>query len=163
MKLKCRPEDFRVEELPSVSADEAGRYTFYRLSKRDVGTIEAIESICRRWNVASRRVSYAGLKDRHAATVQYLTIANGPAIAASLPNLELEPVGRLSHPYGPQHFLGNRFAVTIRDLSERDLKHALSRIDLIPNDGLPNYFDDQRFGSLGASGEFIGHAWLRGD
>ena len=30
-------------------------------------------------------------------------------------------------------------------------------------DGLPNYFDDQRFGSVGFSGEFIGHAWLLGD
>ncbi len=57
----------------------SGRYTFYRLSKRDLGTIEAVEAICRRWNLSGRRVSYAGLKDRHAATIQYLTIADGPA------------------------------------------------------------------------------------
>ena len=102
MKLKCQPEDFRVEELPLVSPDGPGRYTFYRLAKRDVGTIEAVEAICRRWNLAARRVSYAGLKDRHAATTQYLTIADGPPQSASGPNFELEPVGRLSHPYGPQ-------------------------------------------------------------
>ena len=29
--------------------------------------------------------------------------------------------------------------------------------------GLPNYFDDQRFGSLGESGEFVARAWLAGD
>jgi tRNA pseudouridine13 synthase len=29
--------------------------------------------------------------------------------------------------------------------------------------GLPNYFDDQRFGSVGYSGAFIAHAWLKGD
>ncbi|MFM8723633.1 MAG: tRNA pseudouridine(13) synthase TruD, partial [Planctomycetaceae bacterium] len=29
--------------------------------------------------------------------------------------------------------------------------------------GLPNYFDDQRFGSLGASGEWIARAWCLGD
>ena len=79
MKLKCRPEDFRVEELPLVSPDGPGRYTFYRLTKRDVGTIEAVEAICRRWNLAGRRVSYAGLKDRHAVTTQYLTIVDGPS------------------------------------------------------------------------------------
>jgi tRNA pseudouridine13 synthase len=28
---------------------------------------------------------------------------------------------------------------------------------------LPNYFDDQRFGSVGFSGEFIAAAWLRGN
>jgi tRNA pseudouridine13 synthase len=163
MKLKCRPEDFRVEELPLVSPEKRGRYMFYRLSKRSLGTIEAIESICRRWKVAGRRVSYAGLKDRHAATTQYLTIADGPASSASTPNLELEPVGRLSHPYGPQHFRGNRFGVVIRDLSEADLCRAASEIGALPRSGLPNYFDDQRFGSVGASGQFIGHAWLLGD
>ncbi len=81
MKLKCQPEDFRVEELPLVSPAGAGRYAFYRLTKRNIGTIEAVEAICRRWNLAGRRVSYGGLKDRHAVTVQYLTIADGPAQA----------------------------------------------------------------------------------
>ena len=42
MKLKCQPEDFRVEELPLVSPAGTGRYTFYRLSKRNIGTIEAV-------------------------------------------------------------------------------------------------------------------------
>jgi len=163
MKLKCRPEDFRVEELPLVSPDGRGRYTFYRLTKRGVGTIEAVQAICRRWNLAVRRVSYAGLKDRHAATTQYLTIVDGPPQAASGPNFELEPVGRLSYPYGPQHFGGNRFGIVLRDLTDLDLRRASSEIGMLPRDGLPNYFDDQRFGSVGFSGQFIGHAWLLGD
>jgi len=163
MKLKCRPEDFRVEELPLVSPDGPGRYTLYRLTKRDVGTIEAVEAICRRWNLAGRRVSYAGLKDRHAATTQYLTIVDGPSLTAGGPNFELEPVGRLSHPYGPQHFRGNRFGIVLRDMTEDDLRRASSEIRTLPRDGLPNYFDDQRFGSVGTSGQFVGHAWLLGD
>src|SRR5215467_11086232 len=72
MKLKCQPEDFRVEELTDARPGSSGRYTFYRLTKRDLGTIEAVEAIRRRWNLSGRRVSYAGLKDRHAQTVQYL-------------------------------------------------------------------------------------------
>ena len=52
MKLKCRPEDFRVEELPVTSPTVAGRYTFYRLTKRNIGTIEAVQAICRQWNLA---------------------------------------------------------------------------------------------------------------
>ena len=51
--------------------DGPGRYSFYRLSKRDLGTIEAVEAICRRWNLSGRRVSYAGLKDRHASTIAF--------------------------------------------------------------------------------------------
>src|SRR5262245_17489376 len=115
MKLKCRPDDFRVDELPTVSPQGPGRYRFYRLTKRNLGTIEAVEAICRRWNLSARQVSFAGLKDRHAVTTQYLTIADGPARTARAPNFELEPVGRLAHPYGPQHFRGNRFGILIRD------------------------------------------------
>ena len=66
MKLKRQPEDFQVEELPLVAGGDRGRFALYRLTKRGMGTLEAIEAICRRWNLAGRRVSYGGLKDRHA-------------------------------------------------------------------------------------------------
>ena len=36
-------------------------------------------------------------------------------------------------------------------------------LEELPRDGLPNYFDDQRFGSVGLDGDFIGRAWLVGD
>jgi tRNA pseudouridine13 synthase len=163
MKLRCQPEDFRVEELPVVGPAAAGRYAFYRLTKRGIGTIEAVEAIGRRWNLAGRRISYAGLKDRHAVTVQFLTIADGPNRPITTPQLELEPIGRLAHAYGPQHFCGNRFQLVLRDMTDHELNQAAHEIPLLASDGLPNYFDDQRFGSVGYSGEFIAHAWLRGD
>jgi tRNA pseudouridine13 synthase len=163
MKLKCQPEDFRVEELTDAQTSGSGRYTFYRLSKRDLGTIEAVEAICRRWNLSSRRVSYAGLKDRHAATVQYLTIADGPAHEMSTPRFDLEPLGRLGQPYSSRQLLGNRFEMVLRDLDVDELDHATHEIEDIPRVGLPNYFDDQRFGSVGFAGEFIAQAWLLGD
>jgi tRNA pseudouridine13 synthase len=103
MKIKCQPEDFRVEELPVVAPGNHGRYTFYRLTKRGIGTIEAIDSIRQRWNLAGRSVSYAGLKDRHAMTTQFLTIADGPCRPAKGANFELEPIGRLPHPYRPDN------------------------------------------------------------
>ena len=43
MKVKCQPQDFCVEELPLVRAEDAGRYELYRLIKRSIGTMEAIE------------------------------------------------------------------------------------------------------------------------
>ncbi len=163
MKIKCRPEDFRVDEVPQVTPAAEGRYTFYRLTKRGVGTIEAVAAIIQRWNLAGRRVSYAGLKDRHAWTTQYLTIADGPSHIIKASRFTLEPLGKLTHPFGPQHIRGNRFELVVRDLTNDELKRYSARAESCSRDGLPNYFDDQRFGSVGASGEFIGHAWLRGD
>jgi tRNA pseudouridine13 synthase len=163
MKLKCRPDDFRVEELPTVSPGAAGAYTFYRLTKRNVGTIEAVQSICRSWNLSGRSVAYGGLKDRHAETIQYLTIADGPRQPLRNNQFDLEPLGRLPHPFGPGHFSGNRFQITIRDLTDDELARASTALRTLETDGLPNYFDDQRFGSVGRGGEFIGEAWLKGD
>ena len=163
MKLKRQPEDFRVEELPLVEGGDFGRFGFYRLTKRGVGTLEALEEIRRRWNLSSRQVSYGGLKDRHAVTIQYLTILDGPDRGFRERGLDLEPLGRLTHPYGPDQFRGNRFTVVLRDLSARKAEAAKVAIEELPRDGLPNYFDDQRFGSVGFDGDFIGRAWLVGD
>jgi tRNA pseudouridine13 synthase len=163
VKLKRLPEDFRVEELPLVRGGDRGRFVLYRLTKRGLGTLEAVEAICRRWNLEGRRVSYGGLKDRHALTTQYLTIVEGPERTLRESSFELEPVGRLDRPYGPALFRGNRFSVVIRDLSDEALGRAREAVAQLPRDGLPNYFDDQRFGSVGFSGGFVARAWLAGD
>ena len=163
MKLKRQAEDFQVEELPIVRGGDRGRFTFYRLSKRGLGTLEAIEAICRRWNIAGGRLNYGGLKDRHAVTVQYLTILDGPPREMHQTHFDLEPLGRLAHPYGPAHFRGNRFVVVLRDLTSRAVERGLAALGELPRDGLPNYFDDQRFGSVGFDGGFIAQAWLAGD
>jgi tRNA pseudouridine13 synthase len=163
MKLKRQPEDFRVEELPLVEGGDAGRFAFYRLTKRGVGTLEALEEIRRAWNLSGRQISYGGLKDRHAVTIQYLTILDGPDRGFRERGLDLEPLGRLTHPYGPNQFRGNRFTVVLRDLSLEKARAAQVALRDLPVDGLPNYFDDQRFGSVGYDGDFIGRAWLVGD
>ncbi len=163
MKLKFRPDDFCVEELPIIGPSESGRYVLYRLVKKSIGTFEAIQAICHHWNLAGRRISYGGLKDRHAVTSQYLTIADGPPKSLVQRHFELIPIGRSAQPYGPQSFRGNRFEILIRDLGQREIDDASAAIRELARDGLPNYFDDQRFGSVGFSNQFIAHAWLRGD
>ena len=163
MKLKRLPEDFQVEELPLVGGGERGRFTFYRLTKSGMGTLEVVEAICRRWNLAGRRLSYGGLKDRHARTIQYLSIHDGPERTLKETSFELTPLGRLERPYGPDQFAGNRFVVTLRGLSHSAVEKAQRALAELPRDGLPNYFDDQRFGSVGFDGGFIAQAWLVGD
>lgn len=163
MKLKVIPEDFQVDELPIVKPIAAGRFTFYRLTKKGIGTPEAIETIRRAWNLAGSQVSYAGLKDRHAFTVQYLTIAGGPNAPLSQSSFDLEPLGFLPFAYSSQGFRGNRFTIVMRDLSTEAAERAISSLEALGRDGLPNYFDDQRFGSVGASGEFFAESWLRGN
>jgi tRNA pseudouridine13 synthase len=53
--------------------------------------------------------------------------------------------------------------MVIRDLARDEAPRALELVKSLESDGLPNYFDDQRFGSVGHSGQFIAHAWLLGN
>ena len=163
MKLKRLPEDFQVEEAHNVEPTPRGRFAFYRLTKTGMGTIEAVEAIRRRWNLSAQSISYGGLKDRHAVTVQYLTILGGPDRSMHQTGFDLEPMGRLERPYGPEYFSGNRFAIVLRDMAAEAAAEAGRQLEAMARDGLPNYFDDQRFGSVGFSGEFIAFSWLKDD
>ena len=73
MKLRRLPEDFQVEELTDL-VPQHGPFALYRLTKTSIGTPEAISAIVERWNLQRKRISYGGLKDRHAVTTQHLTI-----------------------------------------------------------------------------------------
>jgi tRNA pseudouridine13 synthase len=162
MKIKCQPGDFRVEELTSrVPGD--GPFAFYRLTKTSLGTPEAIRLIARHWQLDPERIAYGGLKDRHAVTSQYLTIEQGPEKTLRLKNLVLEYLGKTDRPYGPQDIQANQFKITVRHLTRRRAERAAEELKLVQGEGFPNYFDQQRFGSISSSGEFVAAAWVKGD
>ncbi len=162
MKLKRLPEDFQVEELTTVQP-LGGDYALYRLTKKSLGTPEAIDRLVSRLKVQRHRISYGGLKDKHAVTRQYVTVRFGPRHGGRFDPVELEYLGQVDRAFTPQHISGNRFRIVLRDLSAQALEQALQGVAEAAVDGFPNYFDDQRFGSLGASGEFVAQAWCRGD
>jgi tRNA pseudouridine13 synthase len=162
MKLKCRPEDFVVEELTARVAD-GGAFALYRLTKRSLGTPEAIDRVLRALHLKRYRVGYGGLKDRHALTKQYVTIEHGPRRDHEDSLWKLEYLGQCAEPFTPHDIAANRFEIVMRDLSEPARDQTLAAVEDAARSGLPNYFDDQRFGSVGLSGEYIGAAWCKGD
>lgn len=162
MKLKRLPEDFRVVELSNFRPT-AGPFALYRLTKTGLGTPEAVAAIVRRWQLPPGVISFGGLKDRHAVTEQFLTIRGGPARPFEQEHLRLEYLGQADRPFEPSDIAGNRFDLTLRDLAAEDRPQLAANLQQLASDGVPNYFDDQRFGSLGVSGEFIARAWCAGD
>src|SRR5215210_2958822 len=158
MKLKQRPEDFRVEEFtpvtPTPPGSPGGLFALYRLEKRGWTTSDALAAVRRRWKVDFRRLSYGGLKDRHAHTIQYLTIHNGPEKQHDHGGFTVHYLGRLGEPYTSEHIRANGFTVTMRGLSPADLRRAEAALPEVAAVGVPNYFDDQRFGSVSFDGGF---------
>ena len=162
MKLKSLPEDFEVEELSDFPMD-GGPFAVYLLTKRSLGTPEAITAISSRWNFPRRVIGYGGLKDKHAITRQWVTIQRGPRRDFREESLSLTYQGQANRPFGPQDIVANRFHIVLSNLTEEAVQQILSVRDPLANFGIPNFYDDQRFGSLGESGEFIGRPWCLGN
>jgi tRNA pseudouridine13 synthase len=155
MKLKQRPEDFRVEELTDASAAESGDFAFYRLDKTGWTTPDALAAVRRRWQIDHRRLSYGGLKDRHAVTSQHFTIFRGPKRNLSHERVTITYLGQRSEPFTATDIRANRFTIMLRAMSDDAVSHAETALREVEVAGLPNYFDDQRFGSVGEQGEFV--------
>lgn len=162
LKLKSRPEDFEVEELTDFRMGD-GPFAVYLLTKRSLGTPEAITAIQQRWNLSRQQISYGGLKDKHAVTRQWVTIHRGPRRDMEQENLSLVYQGQARAAFTPHDIAANRFAIVLRNLDPAVVPAILETATLVARDGVPNYFDDQRFGSVGESGEFIGQAWCAGN
>lgn len=163
MKVKQRPEDFHVEERTAVEPGPDGAFAFYRLEKRDWTTPDALAAIGRRWKIDGHRFSFGGLKDRHAHTVQYLTVHHGPRRNLSQDGFTLTFLGQVGRPYTSADIRSNRFDVTLRDLAPEAAARAEADLPALTSVGVPNYFDDQRFGSVGGGTGFIAREMVLGN
>jgi tRNA pseudouridine13 synthase len=155
MKLKQRPEDFRVEELTDAVPQEGGEFALYRLDKTGWTTLDALAAVRRRWQIDFRRLGSGGLKDRHAVTSQHLTIFRGPKRNLAHERITLAYLGQRTEPFTANDIRANRFTITLRAMSEEAVAQAEAALREVAEAGLPNYFDDQRFGSVGEENEFV--------
>lgn len=163
MKLKQSPDDFQVEELTDVAAGPDGPHALYRMDKAGWSTPDALAAIRRRWKIDLRRMSYGGLKDKHASTTQYLSIFQGPRRGLEHHSIKVTYLGQVPRPYASEDIRANRFRLNLRDIAQAQRPEAEERLAALPALGVPNYFDDQRFGSVtGPGGEFIGRLLVKG-
>ena len=163
MKLRQSPDDFRVEELPTVTPTKMGHFAYYALDKRGWTTHDAIDLIKRTWKLHPSMVSFGGLKDRHAHTTQFMTIAGGRPEDFRQFDVVLRFLGYLDQPYTSEHFSGNRFRVVLRSMTSAEVDAAIVALGEVRSVGVANYFDDQRFGSVPRSGKFMARSMIGGD
>jgi tRNA pseudouridine13 synthase len=162
MKLKQQPDDFQVEELTDVAPAGQGAFALYRLDKRGWTTIDALQAVRRRWHIEPRRLSYGGLKDRHAHTVQYFTLYRGPRRGFTHHGVTVDYLGQVPAPYTSRDIRANRFQLTLRAMDEADVPIAERTMDAVRAEGVPNYFDEQRFGSVTGGGTFVARLMVLG-
>lgn len=160
MKVKQRREDFRVEEVNSFQLGD-GPFAVYRLEKSGIGTVEAMRIVEQAWALPRSAIRYGGRKDRHAITLQTVTIKGGPRQHLEEQKFSIRYVGQSKREFTAKDIEANRFTITLRGLTG-DAAEKISELAMtgVP---MPNYFDQQRFGSVGYRGLFAAQAWCLKD
>jgi tRNA pseudouridine13 synthase len=162
MKLKQRPEDFSVNESWRFDPDPRGQWFVYLMDKQKQSTFEAVDRICAAAHVNRADVTYCGLKDKQGRTSQLVAV-RGKQVELQEPDLRLKPLGRTAKPLSAENTTSNRFAVTVRDLSQEDVARIPVAVAEVKRIGVVNYFDSQRFGSLKHGQGFLVKDLMRGD
>ena len=148
IKIKSIPEDFIVEERALLPFTKKGPFGAYLLKKRGWNTVGLLLKLSKELNIPFKHFSYGGKKDRHALATQYITIKGSKISEIKEADYSLEFCGFTDRPMGPDLIDVNRFEVAVRNLKKQDVELAIGEIEPILSRGYPNYFDDQRFGSV---------------
>ncbi|AFL94566.1 putative tRNA pseudouridine synthase [Thermococcus cleftensis] len=165
-RIKALPEDFVVIEEPLPSIFEGKRHAIFLLKKRNWDTMTAVKEIAKRAGISHREIGFAGTKDRHAVTYQYVSVpaeAREKVESLRIRDIELTFVG-----YGRfiklGHLLGNRFRIIVRDVGEGAFERTKEIVrELREKGGFPNYFGYQRFGERRVVNHLVGKLLLQGE
>lgn len=173
--MRRSPEDFIVEEImkdgtlleinKKIQRDGEGDFTHFILQKRNWDTIQALKEIGRKLRCGIRRFSYAGMKDRNAVTTQLAAafrVDRNALLSLKIKDIKINGAWGAKEKVRMGDLLGNRFAVNVTGVSEDAEERARSIYRELG--GLaPNYFGEQRFGSIRKNTHLVGKAIVSGN
>ena len=144
-------ENFFVEEIPLYPFAHTGEWLMLKIRKKDATTNDVIKELSR-LGINKKDIGYAGLKDKDALTVQWI----------SVPRKFREEINKFSHSkikiveqdlhrnkLKIGHLKGNKFFVRFKKVLPVDAKKIERVLIDIKKYGIPNFFGYQRFGKYG--------------
>ncbi|MFW9892683.1 MAG: tRNA pseudouridine(13) synthase TruD [Candidatus Thorarchaeota archaeon] len=182
-KLKIRFEDFIVQEItpekqvlsienwettarsPQNIDGERSRFLTFTVQKMGLATMDISNILAASLKISRNYVTYAGLKDKRAITVQTMSV---PSRADEiLPSLQLSRIAIRDIRYTRKpiqigDLWGNRFTILLRNI-DTEGDSALDVIMEIQNTPLLNYFGIQRFGLTRPYTHLVGKALVQRD
>ena len=182
-RLKRRYEDFLVEEIASdgtvirfkdwqerpiresAIAGERDRYVIFAVQKMGISTMDVSNILASSLKLPRNLVSYAGLKDKRAITVQQMSASSqaaGELTKLELSQIDLRDFRYARHPLQIGDLWGNRFTIILRDL-EVDSGTAIQTVKAVQGTPLLNYFGVQRFGLPRPNTHLAGKSLIKHD
>ncbi len=151
--IKEHPEDFVVEEVPLYEPSGEGTHVYAWMEKKGISTMDAVNRLARQLKVPARNIGYAGLKDSHAITRQWISVEHiNPEVldSAIVANIKILKTSRHKNKLKLGHLKSNRFRIRVRKLvhpAKDYFKPIMDVMDFLTTKGVPNYYGPQRFGN----------------
>ena len=149
-RFRATPKNFFVEELPNKEFLERGDYLVLKIQKQGLSTWELVEFF--KNELLIDEIGYAGLKDKNATTIQYISIPKRyykKIKRFKHPKIKILQTYLHNRPLQMSELTGNRFVVHLQTISNIRVGQIQQTLELIAAIGMPNYFGYQRFGKDG--------------
>ncbi|WP_298442678.1 tRNA pseudouridine(13) synthase TruD [uncultured Ferrimonas sp.] len=150
-QIRAEASHFQVDEILPFAPDGEGENHMVHVEKTGLTTHQVADMLAKFAGVPSRDVSWAGLKDKHGITRQWLSIRIPGKLEPKWEALNSEQLtilasGRNLKKLRTGALLGNRFKIAISSIDNIDA--VLPRLAQLQA-GVPNYYGEQRFGHGG--------------
>jgi len=154
-KFRQSKEDFVVTEIPLFDAPtDKGNYFIAKVQKQDLSTMELLDILENELQCFS--IGYAGLKDKHATTTQYISLPlkfSKSFERIRHPRIKILESFRSREKLNIGDLKGNNFFIRLHDVSQDSADNLSLVLNDIMRHGMPNYFGYQRFGKDSANFE----------
>jgi tRNA pseudouridine13 synthase len=145
--------DFIVDEIPLYEFTGEGEHLILHVRKKDMTTWEMVSAIAKYCKIKQRDIGYAGLKDKHAMTMQYISLLakDNEEKLKTFKHDKIKILGTYRHNNKIRigHLKGNHFKVRLKKVLGVQKDKLDSVVKWVKKNGVPNYFGNQRFGNHG--------------
>ncbi len=152
--FRSQLEDFQVDEIIDLQPSGEGEHLLLHIRKRDQNTTWVAGLLAKLAGINRNDVGYCGMKDRFAITTQWysLHLPGRELDIAQLEHDDFEVITSCRHNKKLRRGMhkGNQFKIVLRDFKS-DPTQVTERLRLIEQQGVPNYFAEQRFGYDGGN------------
>jgi len=154
--IRCSPEDFCVSEQLGFELSGDGEHSFLYLQKRQLNSLQLLQRVSDLSGAAPRDIGLSGLKDRNAVTRQWFSVGMAGRAEPNWGSLESEgdvqvlEVSRHLRKLRRGVHRANHFTLVLRELMG-DRVALEQRLQTLRDQGVPNYFGEQRFGRNGST------------
>lgn len=147
--FKQSKDDFVVTEVPLYEFSKEGEHLILKIRKKDLATWDMLQILSDTIGVKTRDIGYAGLKDKNAMTVQYISIHRSfeeKVDAFNHPQIKVLEKTYHNNKIRVGHLKGNKFFIRLKRVQPMHKKKLEAALGQIATFGMPNYFGFQRFG-----------------